>query len=171
MAFIRGRGHAALRRGRASESGQEYFITVCTANRRTGLTKAPVANAVLAETHRMTADLTWRMRCMVVMPDHIHLVMTLGARLSLGTAIRRLKAKTSGVLSASGLEWEREFYDRLLRANDDRLAVFQYIFLNPYRAGLVTARETWPHYYCCPADWEWFSVLLDADRPMPEWLL
>ncbi len=88
------KGHAALRRGRVSIPNAEYFLTVCTDERRTGLTLCAVATAILAEMHAMDADQTWQVRCAVVMPDHIHLIMILGERLTLGKSIARLKSKT-----------------------------------------------------------------------------
>jgi hypothetical protein len=57
-----------------------------------------------------------------------------------------------------------------MRADDNHLAVFQYIHLNPYRAGLIPADQQWAHYYCAPHDWQWFRTLLNEDTPFPEWL-
>jgi hypothetical protein len=97
--------------------------------------------------------------------------INLGERLSLGKAVQRLKAKTSSTLRTGGIAWERGFFDRLIRPGDDRLAVFQYIYLNPYRAELLKVSDRWPHYYCRPEEWEWFGGMLQDSRPCPEWLL
>lgn len=167
------KGHAALRRGRASIPGAEYFLTVCTDQRRAGLTVPHIAEAILAEVRAMETDGTWQMRCAVVMRDHIHLLVALGERLSLGKSIARFKAKTSGRMEVldGGLKWERGFFDRQVRPDDDRLALFLYIFLNPYRAGLCAPQERWPGYFCRAEDWEWFKTLLEEERPLPEWLV
>ena len=120
----------------------------------------------------MNEDFTWKLRCAVVMPDHLHLLVMLGSRIPLGKTVSRLKSKTSAVLAASQhkLEWERDFFDHRLRPSEERLDVFLYLFLNPYRAGLCPRIECWPGYYCCEEDWEWFRTMLDQDRPVPEWL-
>ena len=115
-------------------------------------------------------DEVWRVRCAVVMPDHLHLSVDLGAKLALGKAISRLKAKTSADLRGAGLYWERGFFDHRLRAADDVLDVFLYIFLNPYRAGLCARTESWPWFHCHSDDWVWFRDRLDEERPPPEWL-
>jgi putative transposase len=171
MALNSNKGHAALRRGRFSQASTEYFLTLCTESRQAGLTTKCVANAILNEARAMSADGTWIMLCAVIMPDHLHLLINLGERLSLGKTVQRLKAKTSGTLRTRGIVWERGFFDRQMRPNDDRLAVFRYIYLNPYRAGLLASSDKWPHYYCCDEEWAWFRNMLDADRPIPEWLL
>jgi REP element-mobilizing transposase RayT len=119
----------------------------------------------------MADDGTWILLCAVIMPDYLHLLVVLGERLTLGKAVQRLKAKTSARLRVAGLAWERSFFDRQMRPGDDRLAVFRYIYLNPYRAGLLTVSEPWPHYYCRDEEWSWFRGLLHVDRPYPEWLL
>lgn len=166
------KGHAALRRGRVTIPNAEYFLTICTDQRRSGLTSPDTAKAILAEAQTMDTDTTWHLRCAVVMPDHLHLLVGLGRRLSLGKSIARLKSKTKAALSACSpsLVWERGFFDHHVRPEDERLALFLYIFLNPHRAGLCSKDGIWPWYYCCEEDWAWFKGLLDTDRPQPEWL-
>ena len=111
------KGRAALRRGRVSIPGAEYFLTVCTDQRRADITGSHIASAILAEAKAMDLDGTWHLRCAVVMPDHVHLLVVLGERLSLGKAMARLKAKTSASmrLADPALRWERDFFDRHVR--------------------------------------------------------
>ena len=166
------KGHAALRRGRVSIAHANYFLSVCTDNRRAGLTTPALARAIAAEMQAIEADAARRLHCATVMPDHLHLLVTLGDQLTLGQTIGRLKAKTRVTLpSASAtLRWEHDFFDHHLRPEDDRLGVFLYIFLNPYRKQLYPRDEPWPWDFCCDEDWTWFKHHLDADRPLPEWL-
>lgn len=171
------KGHAALRRGRVSLPHADYFLTLCTDEKRPGLTSPAVATAILTALRAMDADGTWRLRCAVVMPDHLHAVVILGERLTLGQSVGRLKSKTHPSLravaanSAAFLAWERDFYDHHVRPDEDRLALFRYIFLNPDRAGLCATGDRWPWYYCCDDDWSWFKGELNTERPYPEWLL
>jgi REP element-mobilizing transposase RayT len=166
-----GKGHEALRRGRFSRPRANYFLTLCTKNRMKGLTARSVGNAILSESSAMDTDGSWTLRCLVVMPDHLHLLVELGVRLSLQKAVQRLKAKTAAALRAGGLEWERGFFDRLLRLEDEKLPVFLYIYLNPYRANLLPKDEVWPGYYCHEQDWVWFKEFLNSACPHPEWLV
>lgn len=170
MVFNPLKGHAALRRGRSSQPGAVYFLTACTDDKRVALTAQQPAGLILQEAKAMEEDGSWTLHCATVMPDHIHLLVTLGSRLFLGQTIKRLKAKTAATLRTAKLRWEHDFFDRQLRADDDPLTIFLYIYLNPYRAGLCSRGEIWPWYYCRAEDWAWFKDYLDHDLPVPEWL-
>ena len=118
----------------------------------------------------MTADGSWTLKSAVVMPDHVHLLVTLGERPPLAKTVQRLKAKTSATLQVANIAWARGFFDRRLRPSEARLPVFLYIYLNPYRAGLLVESGKWPHYYCREQEWVWFRALLDFGCPDPEWM-
>jgi hypothetical protein len=57
-----------------------------------------------------------------------------------------------------------------MRADEDRLPVFLYVFLNPHRARLTTVDRPWPGYLCAEEDWCWFGELTNERCPQPEWL-
>ena len=118
----------------------------------------------------MNQDGTWKLRAATIMPDHLHLLIVLGERLALGRTISRLKSKTSAKMRETGIEWERDFFDHKLRADDSVLPLFLYLYLNPYRSDLITADQMWPHFICAEDDWNWFKDHLQDDRPPPEWL-
>jgi putative transposase len=170
MALVPERGHAALRRGRFSLLGATYFLTICTKNRQRDLTSAVVAGRLADEREAMEKDATWHVRCATVMPDHLHLLIVLGERLALGRAIGRLKARTSSALREIGCEWERGAFDHRLRSEEPVLPVFHYLFMNPYRTGLLSREVSWPHFYCAPDDRVWFSQHAQGEVPLPEWL-
>ena len=165
----RNTGPNALRRGRASVPHADYFVTVCVQPRLPVLVPG-IAPALLAETHRLTADGAWALRCLTVMPDHAHLFFTLGARLTLSQAMARLKTKTQALLRPQGAGWQENFYDHRLRPEDSAESVIRYLWLNPPRAGLVAEGDTWPYFYCRDEDWEWLRDLTDNGQPFPEWL-
>ena len=68
------------------------------------------------------------------------------------------------------MKWQEGFYEHRLRKTEDLLPVFLYVYLNPYRAGLISTDQTWPGYYCAPEDWIWFGVMTANAVPQPEWL-
>ena len=160
-----------MRRGRFSQAQSEYFLTICTADKGGDLTASALAQAVLNEAKVMSSDGTWKLHCAVLMPDHVHLLIALGDRLPLGKTVQRLKAKTAAALRSDGLQWERGFFDRKLRPDDDRLHLFLYIYLNPYRANHCARTKCWPWFYCREEDWAWFQAYLDQDLPPPEWIV
>jgi REP element-mobilizing transposase RayT len=164
------RGYSALRRGRRSLSGTDYFITGCLKRPLSGLTDATLAALVQAQLHGLESRGLWHVRTSTLMPDHFHLLVTLDVRSSLAEAVRLLKGPLSPVLRMRGLCWQKKFYDHRLRSEDDLLTTFLYIFLNPYRAGLIKTGQKWTWYQCAAEDWEWFGGMTNEAQPFPEWL-
>ncbi len=170
MHFNAAKGHAALRRFRFSEPNATYFLTLCTEQKKAGLTQPAISSTLWNELDALTDDQTWKLRTAVIMPDHLHLLVTLGDRLPLARMLQRFKAKTSAYLDQHSLFWERSFFDRKLRQTDAQQSLFLYIYLNPYRAKLLNPTERWPDYRCCAEDWTWFQTCLTQDLPAPGWL-
>ena len=126
--------------------------------------------AVTDQWEKLEAEGLWLVRTATVMPDHVHLLVRLGEFLPLGECVRLLKGRLSPRFRAGTLRWQDGFYEHQLRSADDVRAVFLYIYLNPYRAGLLCETETWPGYRCRPEDWEWFGSTTRESTPQPEWL-
>lgn len=164
------KGYRALRHGRHSESGGKYFITFCSEHRQTGLTSDTVGRAIVAQIHQMESEAIWSLRCAVLMPDHVHLFFQLGEKLPLGKVIARLKSKSADPLKACGLRWQAGYFEHHMRPKEDPLPVFLYVYLNPYKAGLLSADKPWPWFVCGEADQEWFTGYLDKGLPEPAWL-
>ncbi|MDI1320396.1 MAG: transposase [bacterium] len=170
MALTPRRGHEALRRGRWSMPGAEYFITLCTQNRKPGLSGGSVLEAILAEASRLNDEGVWHLRTLVVMPDHVHLLAVVSDSMDLTAAVRLFKGRLAPKLRKSDLHWQQAYFDHRVRSQEDCLPVFLYIYLNPYRADLLRQDERWPGYYCAEEDWVWFGALTHESLPMPEWL-
>lgn len=170
MAHIPGRGHEALRRGRWSVSGAEYFLTLCTHDRKPGLTEPSTLSGALAEMQRLETEEVWHLHAAVVMPDHVHLLVAVGESPDLAGAVRLFKGRLTPLLRKSGMRWQQADFDHRMRSAEDRLPLLLYIYLNPYRAGLLPQGERWPGYYCSDEDWAWFGPLTNQAAPMPEWL-
>ena len=164
------RGYEALRRHRWSQQGFSYFVTLCTDHRQVGLDCDKVAPVIRDELEACASDGYWRLRGAVIMPEHLHLLAELTGDLPLGRIIARVKAKSRAVMSARGLRWQGNFYEHQLRAEDGVESVLYYLFLNPYRAGIITADKQYSWFLLSPIEAEWFKPLLDDGRPFPEWL-
>jgi len=163
-------GHAAQRRFRVSRNESFYFITANVAHRGSGLEQPAVTARILAEWIRLDADQTWSVLTGVVMPDHVHLLVRLGHGRTLAEAMRLFRGRLAPVLRAHGLGWQAAFYEHRLRGADDITPAIIYIFLNPYRAGLLLRNEAWPGYYCRTEEWAWFGGITANSAPQPEWL-
>ena len=105
------------------------------------------------------------------MPDHLHLLFTLGHTLSLSQIIRKFKAQTKPLLDAASLQWQANFFDHRLRPEVALERFTRYIFLNPYRSGFLPLDAEWPGWhinrYTQRSFWE---KLRDGRYPYPEWL-
>jgi REP element-mobilizing transposase RayT len=165
-----GPGYNSLRYGRYSAPGAEYFLTLTLLRPATGLSDVSLVDDVRAEWQSLEESKLWRVRTAVIMPDHLHLLVILGESSELSALVRSFKGRLTPRLREHGLRWQAGYYDHRVRPDDDRLALFRYIYLNPYRDGLLGTCERWPGYDCCGDDWAWFEPLTNQATPFPEWL-
>jgi len=81
----------------------------------------------------------------VVMPEHVHLLVTEPERASLARAIQSLKQSVSQKLNAHhGRFWQVRYYDFNVLSAAKRVEKLKYIHLNPVKRGLVERRQDWP---------------------------
>jgi putative transposase len=163
-------GYAALRRFRESKSDAVYFVTTNLKERGHGLESSEMADRVIAEWRRIEYDGGRLVKSAVVMPDHVHLLVQIKGVESLAECMRCWKGWLSSDLRRRGLCWQEGFYEHRVQESENLLPVFLYIYLNPYRAGLVPETAVWAGYFCCPEDWSWFGDLTRESVPQPEWL-
>ena len=143
-------GHRALRRGRCSVQGHAYLITTVCARRAPRFRDWACASAVAATLAQTRLWRDTRLECWVLMPDHLHVLVTLGDE-TLPQLLRRVKAVTSSVANcASGRKreplWMRGYHDHALRREQDLLVVARYVIANPLRAGLVATVGDYPYW-------------------------
>jgi len=141
--------YSALRKGRVSIATQEYFITFVCAGRAPLFTDLNIAQCffqhlTIAPAIESPGWLAW-----VLMPDHFHGLVRLGDR-NLGREIQALKGSTAYQIRRHGgvnhTVWQKAYFDRALRADEDRRAVARYIVANPLRAGLVKNLGEYPYW-------------------------
>jgi putative transposase len=140
--FPPARGSAVLRIGRASLPGQHYLITFTTHERRRLFSDFAGTAACARALHGAASAGGSRLVAWVLMPDHCHCLLELGAGESLARWVGRVKAAMTRALhgfdSSRSPVWARGFHDRALRREDDLLAMARYVVHNPIRAGLAT---------------------------------
>ncbi len=150
--------------------GSDYFLTVCLQRPSTTLGDPEVRQGCLTEILRLENEQAWTLRCAVIMPDHIHLLVTLRSNDGLSSAMRLLKGRLTPLLRKHQASWQENFYDHCLRPEEDLLPVFLYLFLNPYRKKLISTDQRWAGYYCSADNWTWFGSLTRESCPEPDWL-
>ncbi|MBK9990890.1 MAG: transposase [Verrucomicrobia bacterium] len=162
---------SALHAHRWSQPAATYFVTCCTQERRSGLTATNVTHTLKQVTGVSDAQDDTTTHAFAVMPDHVHWLFTLGRRLTLGRVLSRWKTQTKGALQLAGLDWQRDFYEHQLRPDEAMEPYALYIFLNPYRAGLLTADDAWAHWHCpVPGRFDFTTHLSSNGAPPSEWI-
>ncbi|MEM6974245.1 MAG: transposase [Pseudomonadota bacterium] len=163
---------------RARADGATYFFTLALAERgRDTLTRHIGAlRHAMAETFR---DHPCSLDAAVVLPDHLHLVLTMPeGRSDFSTIIGAMKARFTRRMRQVGWNpalpvrpslvrkgeagvWQRRFWEHLIRDDADYCAHVTYCWANPVKHGLVAR----------PADWPFSSLHRDIRRGLvpPEW--
>jgi hypothetical protein len=103
-----------------------------------------------------------------VMPDHVHLLFQLGARL----VLNRVVAKWRSYLSRASLnvDWQSNYFEHLLRPAETAESYAWYIFMNPYRERLVPLNEPWSGWWTDGSiAWEFLAHARPGPTPHPEW--
>jgi len=82
--------------------------------------------------------------CYVVMPNHVHAVIKPLGEYELEDILNGMKGgvarRTNAELGRSGILWEQESYDRIIRDEEHLYRVVQYIARNPLKAGLPKSK-------------------------------
>jgi len=89
----------------------------------------------------------YRLVAWCVMPNHVHVIFRLFPGEALADVVRSWKTftarKANRILGRAGTFWQREYYDRLIRKDDELDRALQYVIGNPERAGLSRWRWVW----------------------------
>ena len=108
------------------------------------LTDPRLAKEILESARFYEASLRWHVTLFVLMPDHLHSLLSFARDQSMSEIIRdwkRFHARTNHVI------WQEGYFDHRLRADDRGVqlsAKLTYIRQNPVAAGLCARTEDWP---------------------------
>jgi REP element-mobilizing transposase RayT len=133
-----------LRHGRHSQSGQIYLVTAVTQNRHPVFADFGSARTVIRALRAADALKRAETLAFVLMPDHLHWLLTLGEPADLPALVRSVKSVSAHALGG-GL-WQRGFHDRALRREESVVEAARYIVANPVRAGLVARAGDYSHW-------------------------
>lgn len=126
-----------------------HFITF-SCYRRMKLLDTPAARDVFErELERVRRWYGFYVTGYVVMPEHVHLLISEPERSQLSVVIQMLKQITSHKLKPAGSArfWQVRYYDFPVWSESKRMEKLRYIHRNPMRRGLVER----------PEDWRWSS--------------
>jgi REP element-mobilizing transposase RayT len=133
-----------LRKGRHSQPGQVYMITVVTADRQRVFDDFSAASVLIGHLKNETDLQRASTLAYVLMPDHLHWLMQLMSDAPLSQTVRAVKSLTTHQLGHP--IWQRGYHDHAVRNDEDLKAMARYIIANPVRAGLVSSVADYPHW-------------------------
>ena len=89
----------------------------------------------------------YRLHSWVIMPNHVHALLTPADRVHLPDILHSIKSfsaqQANKILGRTGQFWQHETFDRYIRNQEHFAAVVRYIENNPVKAGLCERPEMW----------------------------
>jgi putative transposase len=133
-----------------ADSNATYFITICAQVRgRNHFCKPGLGTDALDATRKYHDDRRWFCSLIVLMPDHVHMLVSMSPEHDLSKTVglwkRWLRKKHE-------IDWQANFFEHRLRRGDSVDRKGQYVFHNPVRAGLIEKAEDWPWMWMPAAD-------------------
>jgi putative transposase len=155
---------------RFQQSGDLHFITF-SCYRRAPLLATPQARNIFEQTLEQVRH--WYglfILGYVVMPEHVHLLLSEPERSTLAVALQMLKQNVAHKIAhtAGTPLWQPRYYDFNVRSAEKRVEKLKYLHRNPVKRGLVEN----------PEGWEWSSYrryatgidgVVEIESPMATW--
>jgi putative transposase len=152
---------------RYQNSGCIHFITFSCYRRQPLLMKHSAARMFEQALEEARVKYGFFVYGYVVMPEHIHMLVSEPARATLATAIKAIKQSVARKQVNLGLQqkdphnqrkvvwgtqktrdidhfWQKRYYDFNVRSSQKRVEKLKYIHRNPVHRGLVDKPEDWP---------------------------
>jgi putative transposase len=127
----------------AGRFGATYFVTICCQPRGTNqLCHKATAESVFETARIYHEKMQWHLALMLLMPDHLHALISIDGRKSLGETVRNYKRITTKLAQ---IRWQRNFFDHRIRHDESLREKFTYICQNPVRGGLIDCEDAWPY--------------------------
>ena len=141
-----------LRKGRISIPGAYYHIIITTYRRQQLLANDTVASIIFETFDWLETENRLKWICIMVMPDHVHTIIELGAGQTLAKVLHSLKLftarKINKLLSRRGHFWQPEYRDWGVRHETALHNMIRYCYANPVRKGLVAEAGDYPYWRC-----------------------
>jgi putative transposase len=134
---------------RYQKCGVFHFLTFSCYRRKPLLGSATAYSVFECELEAVRKRYGFVVAGYVLMPEHVHLLVSEPRIASLATAIQVLKQRTSRKLKSAGEAqfWQRRYYDFNVGTEKKTVEKLRYMHRNPVKRGLVAK----------PEDWEWSS--------------
>jgi putative transposase len=130
---------------RFHHSGSFHFITFSCYHRLALLRYSRGYGIFEAELEAIRVRYEFVVAGYVLMPEHVHLLVSEPRRGTLATVIQVLKQNTSRKLKKFGQPqfWQRRYYDFVIPTEAKRVEKLRYMHRNPVKRGLVSETAGW----------------------------
>jgi putative transposase len=122
-----------------------YFITICAHMQRNLFQRDEVAELMVATFVKYRNAGEFELHEYVVMPNHVHLLLSLNDQQQLGRVIQLIKGGFSHSLrehrTVFPVVWQQRYHDRRVRDAKEFAEFSRYIRQNPVGKGLVEKAE------------------------------
>ena len=121
----------------------DYFLTICAEPRAKNHFCHPQLGAAVLDSIRIYNERNnWYCDLAVLMPDHIHLLVSFPPEKILSKVVGLWKR---GLAKSHAISWQRNFFEHRLRNDENIQQKADYILENPVRVGLVGEWKDWPY--------------------------
>jgi len=129
-------------------SGATYFVTFRLRSRALSVQEQKVA---LGHIKRGNGRY-YHLIAVVVMPDHVHLLLTPNSEYDLSRITKGVKGVTARQINrlrhTEGQVWQHESYDRIVRDENELIEKLNYMLNNPVKEGLTEDPWEYHGWYC-----------------------
>jgi putative transposase len=124
------------------QTGEFHFLTFSCYRRRPYLSTVATMELFEDALERVRLRYLFAVAGYVVMPEHVHLLISEPKRALLSKAIQALKLSAS-MRSQERPFWQAHYYDFNVSTHEKFVEKLRYIHRNPVRRGLATRPEDW----------------------------
>jgi putative transposase len=125
--------------------GLPYFVTFTTHERRPLFRDAWAARLFVEHLEQVRNELGFLLVAYAVMPDHVHLIVVPGPRVTLAKLMQIVKGRFARSYNQrtghQGKLWQPRYYETAVRGETALMRRMEYIEANPIVAGLVKSAE------------------------------
>ena len=126
-----------------------FFVTTTTWQRRPLFRTERLARLLIDTIYHYRAEKRYLLHEFVVMPDHVHLLLTLDEHIAIERAMQLIKGgfsyRVKHELGAATEIWQRGFSDRRIWDADEYAQRAAYVRGNPVRGRLCERPEDYPY--------------------------
>jgi putative transposase len=122
-----------------------HFITFTCYRRQSFLNTTHAKNVFERSLEQTRRSYRFDVIGYVVMPEHVHLLVSEPERATLSRALQSLKQSVSQkLIGHHGRFWQARYYDFNVFTPEKRVEKLKYIHRNPVHRGLVERPQDWP---------------------------